>query len=1136
MRSLATLLLMTSSVIWSQTLLVPSGAVWKYLDNGSDQGSAWRAPAFSDASWPSGSAQLGYGDGDEATVIGYGPNANAKYITSYFRKAFTVANPSGFVSLNLRVKRDDGIVVYLNGAEVYRDNMPAGAVSAATPASTAVADDGAVWISAPISAAFLTAGNNVIAAEIHQSSGTSSDLSFDLDLTAVGSISLTRGPYLQLGTPSSVTVRWRTDAPSNSRVSYGLSSTGLASVADDAILTTEHVVTVPGLSPGTKYFYAVGSTTAALAGGDANHFFVTAPAVGSQRPTRIWVLGDAGTGLAGQTRVRDAYYAFTGSTHTDLWLQLGDNAYDTGTDPEYQAKVFDVYQEMLRKSVTWPTIGNHDTAQSATPPATLPYFQMFSLPTTAQAGGVASGTKNYYSFNFGNIHFVCLDSMASSRVAGSAMLSWLQNDLAANSKDWLIAYWHHPPYSKGTHDTDFDAIGTEMRQNVLPILENYGVDLVLSGHSHVYERSYLIDGHYGLSTTFTNAMKKNGGSGRPSETGPYNKPLLGPSGRQGAVYTVAGSSGNVGTGTLNHPAMFVSMSALGSIVLDVNDSQLNAKFLNDSGVVADNFSIVKGVTFNAPPTVSLTSPAAGAMLLAPASIVIAANAADADGSVQRVEFYQGAALLGSVTAAPFTYSWTAVPAGTYSLTARAYDNLGAATTSSTVSVTVNNPAGGPTTTLISKGSVWKYLVTGTDQGSTWRATSFNDAGWPAGAGQLGFGDGDEASVIGYGPDANAKYATTYFRRSFNVADPAAFAGLQLNLLRDDGAVVYLNGVEILRSNLPAGAIGYSTLAPVSVNGTDESTYFAASALASALVVGTNAVAVEVHQNAGTSSDLSFDLEVIAVNAPVLNRAPTVVLTSPANGSTMTAPVNVTLSATAADPDGTIQKVEFYRGATLLATVISPPYTYLWVNAPVGAHAITARVYDNLGAVTTSAITSITINPALPVTLVSKGSAWKYLDNGTDQGSAWRAVSFNDASWASGAGQLGYGDGDEATVVGFGPDANAKYITTYFRRTFTVTNPAQFTSLLLNLLRDDGAVVYINGVEVFRTNLPAGAIVASTAANVVVSGLEETTTYVQAALNTAGALVNGTNAITVEIHQSGGTSSDISFDLELIGVR
>src|SRR6185436_3631621 len=158
---------------------------------------------------------------------------------------------------------------------------------------------------------------------------------------------------------------------------------------------------------------------------------------------------------------------------------------------------------------------------------------------------------------------VCLDSMISSRLPGSPMLTWLENDLAATSQRWIIAYWHHPPYSRGSHNSDFEIELVEMRQHVLPILERYGVDLVLSGHSHSYERSFLIDGHYGTSDTFTPGMKLDSGDGRESGAGAYRKVSASPVPHAGTVYAVAGVSGNTGGGTLDHPAMFVSMSVLG---------------------------------------------------------------------------------------------------------------------------------------------------------------------------------------------------------------------------------------------------------------------------------------------------------------------------------------------------------------------------------------------------------------------------------------------------------------------------------------------------------------------------------------------------------------------------------------------
>jgi acid phosphatase type 7 len=594
--ALVTFALLAPTTHAADTILVPTGSIWKHLANGSDQGTAWRATGFNDSIWPSGPAQLGYGDGDEATTVPFGPDPNNKFITTYFRHAFNVSNPATLTGVTLRLLRDDGAVVYLNGVEVWRNNMPTGSVGFLTPASVAIAGvDESTFVQTTISPALLATGTNVIAVELHQSGGTSSDISFDLQVIGTdGSASVTRGPYLQIGTPNSTVVRWRTNVATNSRVSVGTTQGNLTTITDNAAITTEHEVIVSNLSPATKYFYSVGSTTQTLAGNDPSHYFVTSPVAGSSTPTRIWVLGDSGTANANAQAVRNAYLNFTGATHTNLWLMLGDNAYENGTDSEYQAAVFNIYPSTLRQSVLWPALGNHDTAQSANPPATLPYFAMFTLPTGAQAGGVASGTEKYYSFDYANIHFICLDSMTSDRSASGPMATWLRADLASTTQQWTIAYWHHPPYSKGSHDSDTDPILAQMRQNILPILEEAGVDLVLAGHSHSYERSFLIDGHYGVSSTFTNAMKKDGGSGRADGTGAYNKATLGSGSNEGAVYAVAGSSGQASGGALNHSAMFISLNNLGSMVLDVNGNTLDAKFLRENGVIADYFQIVKG--------------------------------------------------------------------------------------------------------------------------------------------------------------------------------------------------------------------------------------------------------------------------------------------------------------------------------------------------------------------------------------------------------------------------------------------------------------------------------------------------------------------------------------------------------------
>ncbi len=416
--------------------------------------------------------------------------------------------------------------------------------------------------------------------------------------TAAEAAVVTRGPYLQMGSHNRIVVRWRTDVATNSQVSYGLCQGKpgcLSWVSVNATLKTEHEITLTGLSPNTRYYYAVGTTTQILAGSDANHFFVTAPQVGNSKATRVWVLGDSGSGTANARAVRDAYYQFTGTRHTDLWLMLGDNAYESGTDAEYQSAVFNTYPEMLRKSVLWPSLGNHDGASANSATQTGPYYNNFTLPRNAESGGVASGTEAYFSYDYGNIHFVVLDSFDSPRTPTGAMAEWLRDDLLATHQDWIIAYWHHPPYSKGSHDSDSEGISSQMRQNLLPILEDFGVDLVLTGHSHSYERSFLIDGHYGTSGTLVPSMILDSGDGRPTGTGAYEKPSAGPDPHQGTVYTVAGSSGKLSSdGSMDHPAMFNSLSVLGSLILDIDDNRLDATFLQSNGTIRDTFTIIKG--------------------------------------------------------------------------------------------------------------------------------------------------------------------------------------------------------------------------------------------------------------------------------------------------------------------------------------------------------------------------------------------------------------------------------------------------------------------------------------------------------------------------------------------------------------
>ena len=792
-----------------QNILIQSNAIWKYLDNGTGQGTAWRASGFNDASWPEGPAELGFGDAaegrPEATQVDPGPAVPNHYITYYFRRHFTATGAAAITNLLARVMRDDGAVLYLNGAEAGRTGMDPGVVNYLTPAASpgVSGNDEFTFFPVTLNPQLLVEGNNVMAVEVHQLSGSSSDLSFALELVVVtnstppvtgntlivppsvasvaggygagtlrsanlrlqevygaanfppniafwitelrfrpdatfgsafnttvgniqvnlstttrapGALSLTfannigadetvvfsgsvalssqfsgvpggpkdfdiaiplttaflydpgagnlvmdvrnfsgssaspisgqnsstdsasriagnttaatangadsgidalqivftttnppprppaptvllRGPYLQRGTPTNILVCWRTSVATNAIVRFGLASGALTWQSQGGLATNNHYVLLTNLAPNTKYFYSIGATDTNLAGGP-EHFFFTAPGVA--KPTRIWAIGDFGTAdLAGDNAlaVRDAYYNFTGVRHTDVWLMLGDNAYSYGLDDEYQRAVFDRYQAMLRNTVAWSTIGNHETYGSNAL-GNIAFYDIFKGPKSGEAGGSSSGTLHYYSFNHANIHFVCLDSELSRLTPGGPMATWLREDLSSNTNDWLIAFWHSPPYTWGSHnsdsDSDTDGHLRKMREVFLPILESYGVDLVLSGHSHNYERSYLMDGHYGKSWTLEPSMKKDSGSGRPEETGAYVKGSSGPDANQGAVYIVAGSSGFATFQNGHHPAMHTALLRTGSLVLDVDGNRLDGSFLRDTGAIEDHFTILKG--------------------------------------------------------------------------------------------------------------------------------------------------------------------------------------------------------------------------------------------------------------------------------------------------------------------------------------------------------------------------------------------------------------------------------------------------------------------------------------------------------------------------------------------------------------
>ncbi len=181
----------------------------------------------------------------------------------------------------------------------------------------------------------------------------------------------------------------------------------------------------------------------------------------------------------------------------------------------------------------------------------------------------------------------------------------------------------------------------------------------------------------------------------------------------------------------------------------------------------------------------------------------------------------------------------------------------------------------------------------------WSSPAYNDAGWGSGPAQLGYGDGDEDTVVDDGPDNN-RHITTYFRHLFVApSDPQATA-LEVRVLRDDGAIAYLNGVEIFRQNLPGGAVDYQTLATSTVVGSDEITFFSQAVDVLTLLPGTNVLSAEIHQRSATNPDISFDAQLILTSSL---RAPAI-LTHPASASAdLGSNVTFTVAAVGAAPLG-----------------------------------------------------------------------------------------------------------------------------------------------------------------------------------------------------------------------------------------
>jgi hypothetical protein len=405
-----------------------------------------------------------------------------------------------------------------------------------------------------------------------------------------------RGPYLQMVATDAVTIRWQTQRPQKGVVRYGTAADRLAQRAEGRT-TTVHEVRLAGLQPDTRYYYSVDNELYA---------FRTAPPVGAAgRAVRLWVQGDPGLAIPTTLQGRDAAMQWAaahpreGLPPIDLWLTTGDNAYRSGKDEEFQRHLFEAYPTLLPSVPYLPVYGNHDARRNA-------FYSLFTFPEEGELGGLPSGSEHYFAIDYGPLHLIVLDSEEGDLEAGGAMLQWLQQDLAATRQPWLIALLHHPPYTRGSHNSDSDADSggrlRKVRENVVPLLERGGVDLALFGHSHVYERSHLMACHYGTSKSFREEHNR-----QRSAEGHYRKAASRlPYG--GTLYNVVGSSARADNGPLDHPAMAVAMSRPGSLMIDVAQGSLRATFIGHDGAVLDRYEITRAAGYGTTVPTPCTAP------------------------------------------------------------------------------------------------------------------------------------------------------------------------------------------------------------------------------------------------------------------------------------------------------------------------------------------------------------------------------------------------------------------------------------------------------------------------------------------------------------------------------------------------
>lgn len=649
--------------------------------------------------------------------------------------------------------------------------------------------------------------------------------------------------------------------------------------------------------------------------------------------TRFGVIGDYGDAGQAEEDVANLVKGW----NPDYILTVGDNNYPTGEAATIDQNVGQYFHEYIFNYLGaygpgsdrrrfLPALGDHDWDSST---GAQPYLDYFDLP----------GNERYYEFAAGPVHFFVINSDPRERdgvTSTTEQAQWLQAGLASATEPYKLVLMHHPAYSSSSAHGSTGYMQWPFAQ--------WGATAVLAGHNHVYERLSV-----GGLPYFTNGV---GGTTLDS----FGAPIAGSELRfnsdfgamQGEAdntrlrfkfYTRAGTLIDTYTTNAADPqpnkVTVEATDATGSESGDAIEYTFT-RTGSTSGPLTVNFSL-GGTAFN------------GFDYFAPTSITFADGADSATLTIRPADD----AVLD--------------PDRTIVLTLSMSDDYNTGAAVSGTATIVDNDA---LTTLLPLGSVWKYLDDGSDQGTAWTASGFNDSTWASGAAQLGYGDGDEVTVVNSGPTGNV-FITTYFRARFEVANASQVGQLRLRLVRDDGALMHVNGIQIVNNNMPGGPVNYQTLAVNPATGPDESFVYEGYFLPVGLVTGTNVIAVEVHQVSATSDDMSFDAAVDVVvdaAAPVSPSTPDLAAAADSGISSTDNITNVlALAFTGTAESGSFVRI-YANGSEIGAGfAFNGVWSINTIGLPDGQWQITATATDSVGNISTpSPALAITIDTTRPV--------------------------------------------------------------------------------------------------------------------------------------------------------------------------